>query len=226
MLCGVEKKRDYRDDTRLHLTDNRLGIVRATSNDLYIPAGYRLIHLDDEDNGPGMPSCRGCCSDGKSEKKEDKKPKPIKLVLGRNLDISQAIFTKMAALDISDKGGFIRIDDREIGGHPEGIAKLVDKMGLGEDTALELLGQAKSAGRVRVFVKMALGEGGYNSLQASAPIAPAFPEPLTGQDPINNLAGAIYPQHEIIPGDTPATGQQPVTTRARYRAPTTWTPKA
>lgn len=44
-------------------------------------------------------------------------------------------------------------------------------------------------------MKSALGalgmdQGGYNSLQASAPIAPAFPEPLTGQDPINNLAGA------------------------------------
>lgn len=141
LLYGVELKADHRDDTRLHLTDNRLGMIRATGNDLYIPAGYRLIRLDDESSSNPMPGGCGCGSDGKSEKK-DEKPKPIKLVLGRNLDISQAIFTKMAALDISDKGGFIRIDDREIGGTPEAVAELVGKRGLGEDTALELLGQA------------------------------------------------------------------------------------
>jgi hypothetical protein len=184
-LFGSEA-RDGCGDDFVHLT-GRPGALRATGSDLYVPAGFRRLGC-----GPGY-------GEGKKER----------FLLGRQSDLYAVLLKSGRRVDLAVRGyGDVGLTLNGRGLSDAGALKaLVEDYGLGGDDARDMLREARAAKSASYLVKAA--EGMYD-LVASAPYGPPFPEPLTGTDPISNLATAIYPQSEEVPSGFPAPGQPPV----------------
>lgn len=182
--------------SRIKLTGKRGGSLNILGGEVQVPAGYRLLDVQDRETGEGC-GCLGLLGGGDSQVSE-----PLRL--GTSADLWTAILNKEASLKLTVRSGEASIESKlgECRLSSDGaVGYLVSRHGLTEDTARSLLKEANNR-TYRVVVKYA---DGY-PMQDQGPTAPPFPEPMySGSDPSLGDSGMQmqYPQEEHIPVDMP-----------------------
>lgn len=164
---------------RLVLTGNAGAKMRATGEELYVPADFRLVELKpDRDNDGAF----FCCDDSSD-------PPPIEP--GSQIDINLLMGSKTATVKIYDGGGSeIDVNGRRMQ-KLAALVHLVRDWQLREKTARLLLKRAAEKKTARFRILKSAEQ--IHDLQRNAPSAPGFPEPTAGFDPFTG--GQVPTQH-------------------------------
>jgi hypothetical protein len=226
---GYDAYVPHRDGERVHLGQKTGTKLRSTKGDLYVPAGYRLLKLDDDSAEPEDEEALGKAQDKREEKerKEDEvdptRTKPDlagaseegpEFILGDALDIQMGILAKTAALALRHDGIRVAIDDGPRLLRKEAIVHLVRDRGFRETAAGAMVDEAVRLGRLQKAaefrVKYAAGYPGGGDddpyLTHGGPRAPGIDDELPSADGImGDRAPAYTGYEERVPVEDMAT---------------------
>lgn len=184
---------------RVTLTGKPGGLLRASGGDVFVPAGFKLLTLRADTDAERGVMC-GCSGGYASD------PPPV--VPGTAADIRRAVFDKTAELVVARDGAGFRVGGRPLG-RADALVHLVRDWGLREKQAAEIVRLAGERKAARFRVKLA------NPLTTGpGPVAPGFPEPPAGGDPMAAGVPTTGPQEQALPvglppGDPGAYAGQP-----------------
>lgn len=169
----------WRDGVRIHLNGKKGASIRASMGDIYVPEGFKLLKVtkgeDDADTAEDQSAC-GC---GESD--------PPALMPGNLVDAQLALMQKTAAMTVYHNGTRVEIHtpkliEKELS-EKQALVTLVERHGLREQAAREILKQASAKRKFECRVKYADPYGGPMMING-APSAPSDPGPVMGGESI------------------------------------------
>lgn len=162
-------------------------VLRALGGELVVPQGYKAVKCSEEEEGG------------------DNYKGNYDFALGDEADLRRVLFDKLASLEVRAIDGGAYVNGRRFVGEGAFI-HLVARHGLRAEAARGVLkaAAASPSRRVECRVKYA---GPYDLLH-SAPAAPAYPDPPTGNDPMSAGAATLYPQQFAQQVPFPMTDRQ------------------
>ena len=165
----------YRDGVRLHLNGKQGSSLRSSMGDIFVPEGYKLLKVskgeDDEDTVKDQDAC-GC---GESD--------PPALMPGNLADAQLMLLQKTSSLEVYHNGTEVTLN--QINMTPrDALVFLVEREGLREKAAREILARARTRRKFSCQIKRAGDPYGGPMMINNAPTAPADPGPVMGGETI------------------------------------------
>ncbi len=165
----------YRDGVRLHLNGKQGSSLRSSMGDIFVPEGYKLLKVskgeDDVEDAKDQSAC-GC---GESD--------PPALMPGNLADAQLMLLQKTSSLEVYHNGTEVTLN--QINMTPrDALVFLVEREGLREKAAREILTRARARRKFSCQIKRAGDPYGGPMMINNAPTAPADPGPVMGGETI------------------------------------------
>ena len=165
----------YRDGVRLHLNGKQGSSLRSSMGDIFVPEGYKLLKVskgeDDVEDAKDQSAC-GC---GESD--------PPALMPGNLADAQLMLLQKTSSLEVYHNGTEVTLN--QINMTPrDALVFLVEREGLREKAAREILTRARARRKFSCQIKRAGDPYGSPMMINNAPTAPADPGPVMGGETI------------------------------------------
>lgn len=169
----------WRDGVRIHLNGKKGASLRASMGDIYVPEGFKLLKVTKGEDDAETAEDQGACGCGESD--------PPALMPGNLVDAQLALMQKTAAMTVYHNGTRVEIHtpkliEKELS-EKQALVTLVERHGLREQAAREILKQASAKRKFECRVKYADPYGGPMMING-APSAPTDPGPVMGGESI------------------------------------------
>jgi hypothetical protein len=185
--CGMYGYNDplnyskYRDGVRIHLNGKQGSSLRASMGDIFIPEDFKILKVELGEDDAESADDQGACGCGESADPP--------LMPGNLVDAQLALMQKMGSLSLYHNGTALEIHspkkqliEKELS-EKQALVTLVQKHGLREPAARELIDLARRQRKYACYVKYADPYGSPMMIQ-NAPSAPADPGPVMGGESI------------------------------------------
>lgn len=171
----------YRDGVRLHLNGKSGSKLRSSMGDIFVPAGYKRLRVSRGEDDVTALFDQYACGCGESD--------PPPLMPGNLADAQLMLMQKLSSVTLYHNGTAVEIHspkkqliEKELS-EKQAMLSLVQKHGLREEAARELLKTAAAKRKYSFHVKYANPYGPPMMIQG-APGAPSDPGPVMGGESI------------------------------------------
>lgn len=165
----------YRDGVRLHLNGKQGSSLRSSMGDIFVPEGYKLLKVSKGEDDVEDANDQGACGCGESD--------PPALMPGNLADAQLMLLQKTSSLEVYHNGTEVTLN--QINMTPrEALVFLVEREGLREKAAREILTRARARRKFSCQIKRAGDPYGSPMMINNAPTAPADPGPVMGGETI------------------------------------------
>ena len=171
----------YRDGVRLHLNGKSGSKLRSSMGDIFVPAGYKRLRVSRGEDDVTALFDQYACGCGESD--------PPPLMPGNLADAQLMLMQKLSSVTLYHNGTAVEIHspkkqliEKELS-EKQAMLSLVQKHGLREEAARELLKTAAAKRKYSFHVKYANPYGPPIMIQG-APGAPSDPGPVMGGESI------------------------------------------
>ena len=165
----------YRDGVRLHLNGKQGSSLRSSMGDIFVPEGYKLLKVSKGEDDVEDANDQGACGCGESD--------PPALMPGNLADAQLMLLQKTSSLEVYHNGTEVTLN--QINMTPrDALVFLVEREGLREKAAREILTRARARRKFSCQIKRAGDPYGGPMMINNAPTAPADPGPVMGGETI------------------------------------------
>lgn len=170
--------------------------LRAAGGELAVPVSFKAIKLQEAPKPKDDKSLLPCCDMESGSSSEPIRP-------GNLADVQMLLYEKTAQVKLMHHKGGSEVTIKSPLGERRltktaALIDLVGRHGFSEPVAREMLKEAELKESVGYRVKYAYGFGPMAT--GGSPGAPAFPEPIQGEEPLGyGSVHAQYPQEDMLP---------------------------